>query len=174
MEKSLIQVYTGDGKGKTTAALGLALRAIGHGLKVLVVQFMKGNIDYGELQCSQRLYPNLTIKSMGRESFVSKSNPDPIDVQCAVDAFALAQNAIQSKNFDIVILDEINVAVDYGLIPLKSVLELMESKPNTVELVFTGRYAKKEVIERADLVTEMIERKHYYRKGVIARKGVEF
>jgi cob(I)alamin adenosyltransferase len=174
MQKSLIQVYTGDGKGKTTAALGLAVRAIGHGLKVFVVQFMKGNIDYGEIQCSHRLHPNLTIKSMGRETFVSKSNPDPIDVQCAVDAFALGEKAVQSENFDMVILDEINVAVDYGLIPLKSVLELMERKPSTVELVFTGRNAKKEVIEGADLVTEMIERKHYYRKGVIARKGFEF
>lgn len=174
MEKSLIQVYTGDGKGKTTAALGLALRAIGHGFRVLVIQFMKGNIDYGELQSTQKLYPNLTIKSMGRESFVSKSNPDPIDVQHALEGFALAEKAIKSNNFDIVILDEINVAVDFGLIPLNSLLGLIDSKPDTVELILTGRDAKREVLERADLVTEMVERKHYYRKGVIARKGVEF
>jgi len=102
MEKSLIQVYTGGGKGKTTAALGLALRAIGHGFRVLVIQFMKGNIDYGELQSAKKLYPNLTIKSMGRESFVSKSNPDPIDVQHALDGFALSQKAIKGHNFDIV------------------------------------------------------------------------
>jgi len=173
MEKSLIQVYTGDGKGKTTAALGLALRAIGHGLMVLVIQFMKGNIDYGELQSAQKLYPRLIIRSMGRETFVSKSNPDQIDIQRAQEGFSLAEKAIRSNEFDIVILDEINVAVDYGLIPLRHVLELMDTKPDSVELVLTGRGAKAEVMERADLVTEMMDRKHYYSKGVSARKGME-
>lgn len=173
MEKGLIQVYTGNGKGKTTASLGLALRAVGHGHKVLVIQFMKGNINYGELESSKRLSPYLTIKQMGRETFVSKSNPDPIDIRLAQDGFALAKKAIAGKEYDIVILDEINVAVDYGLIPLSELLQLIDSKPATVELILTGRNAKPEILEKADLATEMVELKHYYQNGVQAREGIE-
>lgn len=173
MRKGLIQVYTGDGKGKTTAALGLALRAVGHGFRVLMIQFMKGNIQYGELEASKRLSPYLTIIQMGRESFVSKSNPDPIDVQWAKKGFAMAKEAILNESYDIVILDEINVAVDYGLIPLDELLELLNSKPESVELILTGRGAKREVMEKADLVTEMVEHKHYYQKGIQAREGIE-
>jgi cob(I)alamin adenosyltransferase len=173
MEKGLIQVYTGNGKGKTTASLGLALRAVGHGHKVLVIQFMKGNINYGELESSKRLSPHLTIKQMGRETFVSKSNPDPIDIRLAQDGFALAKKAIAGKEYDIVILDEINVAVDYGLIPLSELLQLIDSKPATVELILTGRNAKPEILEKADLATEMVELKHYYQNGVQAREGIE-
>ncbi|MGQ9507934.1 MAG: cob(I)yrinic acid a,c-diamide adenosyltransferase [Thermodesulfobacteriota bacterium] len=173
MRKGLIQVYTGDGKGKTTAALGLALRAVGHGFRVLMIQFMKGNIQYGELEASKRLSPYLTIIQMGRETFVSKSNPDPIDVQWAKKGFAMAKEAILSESYDIVILDEINVAVDYGLITLDELLELLNSKPESVELILTGRGAKREVMEKADLVTEMVEHKHYYQKGIQTREGIE-
>lgn len=173
MEKGFIQVYTGNGKGKTTAALGVALRAVGHGLKVLVIQFMKGNIDYGELESAKKLSPFLTIKQMGRETFVSKTDPEPMDIKLAQEGFSLAKKAVKERKYDIVILDEINVAVDYGLIPLSDLLYLLDSKPETVELILTGRNARPEILERADLVTEMMERKHYYEKGVVARKGIE-
>jgi cob(I)alamin adenosyltransferase len=174
MEKGLVQVYTGNGKGKTSAALGVALRAVGHGLKVLIVQFMKGNIEYGELESARKLHPYLAITRTGRESFVSKHHPDPLDIEQAQKGFALAKKAVIHGEFDMVILDEINVAVDFGLIPLPDLLQLIDSKPDTVELILTGRNATSEVMEKADLVTEMVERKHYYEKGVKARKGIEF
>jgi len=174
MEKGLIQVYTGNGKGKTTAALGLALRAAGHGLKTLMIQFMKGNIQYGELESAKMLSPFLTIQQMGRETFVSKTNPDPVDIEWAKRGLALAKEAMLSGTYDILILDEINVAVDFNLISLSEVLQLLGSKPASMELVLTGRYASPEIIEKADLVTEMVERKHHYQKGVKARKGIEF
>jgi cob(I)alamin adenosyltransferase len=173
MEKGLIQVYTGNGKGKTTAALGLALRAVGHGLKVLMIQFMKGNIQYGELESAKRLSPYLTIHQMGRETFVSKTNPDPVDIEWAQKGFVLAKEAISSGNYNLVILDEINVAVDYGLISLTELLHLLDSKPGNVELILTGRNASPEILQRADLVTEMVERKHYYTKNIASRKGIE-
>ena len=173
MEHGLVQVYTGNGKGKTTAALGLALRAVGHGFKVLIIQFMKGNIEYGELESARKLHPYLTIKPMGRETFVSKLHPDPVDVERAQEGFSLAKKAVENKEFDIVILDEINVAIDYGLIPLSDLLQFIDSKPETVELILTGRNARSEILDKADLVTEMVDRKHYFGKGIKARKGIE-
>ena len=172
MERGLVQVYTGNGKGKTTAALGLALRAAGNGLKVLIVQFMKGTAS-GELEAAQRLSPFLTIIKAGREGFIFKGEIDPVDLKLAEEGFLLAKKAIEDREYDIVILDEINMAVDFGLIPLPDLLQLVDSKPVTVELVLTGRNAKPELLEKADLVTEMVERKHYYAKGVPARKGIE-
>lgn len=173
MERGLIQVYTGDGKGKTTAALGLAFRAVGHGLKVLIVQFMKGTTGEGEVESAKKLSPLLTIKMIGRNTFVSKTAPDSVDIQLAQEGFSFVKKAMENQEYDIIILDEINLAVDYGLIPLVDLLQLMDSKPQGVELVLTGRNPKPEVLEKADLVTEMVERKHYYKKGMKAREGIE-
>ncbi|PIR17543.1 MAG: hypothetical protein COV46_03880 [Deltaproteobacteria bacterium CG11_big_fil_rev_8_21_14_0_20_49_13] len=173
LEKGLVQVYTGEGKGKTTASLGLALRASGHGLKGFIIQFMKGNIEYGELEAAKRLAPNLTIKQMGRESFVDKENPDPVDIQMAGDALKLAFDLVKDASIDLLVLDEINVALDFKLVKLFDVLKLIDAKPQTMELILTGRYAPKEIIERADLVTEMKEIKHYYKNGIDARVGIE-
>ena len=174
MERGLVQVYTGKGKGKTTAALGLALRASGHGMKVLIVQFMKGGKEMGEQTAALRLSPNLDIVTAGREGFVSKTAPDPIDTRLAREGFAIAEEAFRKQVYDIVILDEINLAVDYGLLPLSDLLQLIDSRPETVELILTGRNAPPEVLEKADLVTEMAERKHYFTKGTPARRGIEF
>jgi cob(I)alamin adenosyltransferase len=171
--RGLVQVYTGNGKGKTTAALGLALRAAGHRLKVLVIQFLKGGIAYGELQSAKKLLPYLTIVPMGRENFVDKKNPDPVDVRLAQKAWDLARRSVYSRKYHLVILDEINVAVEYGMVPLKEVLALMKNKPEDVELVLTGRWARVPVLRSADLVTEMREIKHYYKKGMDGRIGIE-
>ncbi len=171
--KGFVQVYTGNGKGKTTAALGLALRAAGHRFKVLMIQFLKGGIAYGELQSAKKLAPYLTIVPMGRENFVNKKKPDPVDVLLAQKAWELAQRSVHCQKYHLVILDEINVAVEYGMVPLKELLALMKNKPENVELVLTGRWARPEVLRRADLVTEMREIKHYYKKGIESRIGIE-
>jgi cob(I)alamin adenosyltransferase len=173
MKKGLIQVYTGDGKGKTTAALGLALRAVGHGMKVLMIQFMKGKSEIGEIKAAQKLAPYLTLLPMGRGTFVSKDKLHPEDINIAREGFLVAEKAIQNKECDVVILDEINVAVEYGLISLADLLHLLDSKPEEVEIVLTGRNARPELLEKADLVTEMVKRKHYFDEGVPARKGME-
>lgn len=167
------QVYTGDGKGKTTAALGQALRAWGHGQRILVIQFMKGRINYGELVAAEEL-DGFDIIQMGRETFVSRENPDRVDIEMARDALRLLEENIASGDYDMIIADEINVALDFGLIELGPVLELINSKPVELELVFTGRDAHPEIIEVADLVSEVQEIKHHYKDGVSAREGVEY
>jgi cob(I)alamin adenosyltransferase len=168
-----IQVYTGNGKGKTTASLGLALRAAGHGYKTIVIQFMKGKIDYGELKAQKLLDPYLKIVQAGGPDFVNKEKPSEQDVKMAHDGLEIAKKALSEGMYDIVILDELNVAVDFGLITIKEAMGLIEQKPGHVELIITGRYARQEIIDRADLVTEMKEIKHYYHKGVQARDGIE-
>jgi cob(I)alamin adenosyltransferase len=172
LERGLVQVYTGNGKGKTTAAFGLALRAIGRGLKVYVIQFIKGGFDYGELYIVDKL-PNLKLKAFGRGKFIMEK-PSEEDLKLADEALSLAEKVVKSGEYDIVILDEINVALKLKLISLERVLELIRGKPKHVELILTGRYAPNEVIEAADLVTEMREIKHPYNAGYQARKGIEF
>lgn len=173
LEKGLIQVYTGNGKGKTSAAFGLALRAIGNGLKVFVIQFIKGGFDYGELEAVKSL-PNLELRTFGRGKFIIQSPPEKEDVKLAREGFELAKKVVQSGDFDIVILDEINVAMHLKLIKVNEVLDLIQQKPKHVELVLTGRNAPSEIVKIADLVTEMKEIKHPYTLGVQPRKGIEY
>jgi cob(I)alamin adenosyltransferase len=173
LEQGLVQVYTGNGKGKTSAAFGLALRAIGRGLKVYVIQFIKGGFDYGELYIVDKL-PNLRLKAFGKGEFVTEKPPNEEDIKLSEEALALAEQVVRSGEYDIVVLDEISVALNLKLIDLGRVLELIENKPKHVELILTGRYAPKEIIEAADLVTEMKEVKHPFRKGYEARKGIEY
>jgi len=173
LEQGLIQVYTGNGKGKTTASLGLALRAVGRELKVCMIQFMKGGGPYGEQMAAERLAPYLTIIQTGRPGWVNKDNPHQKDKDLAAEALEMASQAVNGGEYDLVILDEINGSVSMGLVPVEGVLELMRNKPHHVELVLTGRNAHESVIEAADLVTEMREIKHYYKAGVPSRVGIE-
>jgi cob(I)alamin adenosyltransferase len=173
LKRGLIQVYTGEGKGKTTAALGLALRAAGHDLRVEIVQCMKGWPGYGELRGVERL-PTVAIHPFGRSDWVHPEHPEPEDYERAAEALAYARQIMTNEQADIVVLDEINVALDYGLLDLTGVLALLDDKPPTVELVLTGRNAHPEIIQRADLVTEMRKVKHPYDQGMDGRKGIEF
>jgi len=172
-EKGTVQIYTGDGKGKTTAALGLILRTVGHNGKAALVQFMKGWDYYGETIALERL-PEVTHIRTGRADFVNRDDPDPIDMEEAARGLKAAVEVTLSGDFDLVVLDEINVAMDYALISTRDVLALIDRKPEHVEIVLTGRNAPSQLMERADLITEMVEHRHHYRKGVSARKGVEY
>jgi cob(I)alamin adenosyltransferase len=173
LEKGLIQVYTGNGKGKTTASLGLAFRAVGRGLKVLIIQFMKGGGPYGEHIAAKRLAPELTIIQTGREGWVNRADPDSEDCRLAVEAMEMAKKAVSAGDYDLVILDEVNGAVSFGLVTVEDLLQVIAAKLPSVELVLTGRSADSRIIEAADLVTEMCEIKHYYKQGVPARVGIE-
>jgi cob(I)alamin adenosyltransferase len=173
LEKGLVQVYTGDGKGKTSAAFGAALRAIGRGLKVYIIQFIKGGFDYGELYIVEKL-PNLKLAAFGRGKFVIEVSPHEEDVRLAREAFELAKEVIKSGEYDMVILDEINVALNLKLVNIDETLQLIKNKPKHVELILTGRYAPRQLIEVADLVTEMKEIKHPFMQGLKPRKGIEY
>lgn len=173
LEKGLVQVYTGDGKGKTSAAFGLVLRAVGRGFRVYVIQFIKGGFDYGELYAVKHL-PNLELRAFGQGKFVTRMPPDKKDVALAGEAFALAKRVVESGEYDVVVLDEVNVALHLGLLSVGEVVALIKNKPKHVELVLTGRYALEEIVELADLVTEMREVKHPYKRGVKPRKGIEY
>jgi len=172
MKKGLIQVYTGNGKGKTTAALGLCLRAAGRGMKSLVIQFMKGQ-KYGELAAVKALADYIKIEQYGLDTFVHISSPAAEDISRAKDALQRARGAMQKQEVDILVLDEINVAVYFRLVTVEEVRELLDLKPESMELILTGRYASPEVIYRADLVTRMECVKHYFDAGVPARDGIE-
>lgn len=167
-----VQLYSGDGKGKTTAALGAALRAVGHGNKVVIIQFMKGRL-YGELESAKKL-EGLTIEQYGRDEFVNPSDPDPVDRELAMKGWARVKKFVKEKDLDVLILDEVNVAVSFGLIPLEDVVELIKRRPQKLEMILTGRFAPDELLDLADTVTEMREIKHHYRQGVKARKGIEY
>jgi len=171
MRKGYIQVYTGNGKGKTTAALGLAVRAAGAGLKIFIAQFIK------QLKCSEHallkeLSGRITVKQYGK-GLIMRRKPSPADIKAARAGYEDVKIHILSGDYDVVILDEANVAAHLGLITVQELLELMAIKPRDIELVITGRYADEKVMEAADLVTEMREIKHYHKQGVSARRGIE-
>ena len=167
----LIHVYTGRGKGKTTAALGLAMRAAGHGFKVGIIHFMK-IWDYGEVKSLQKL--EIDLFRYGTTELIDPKNPSPIDFEEAKKAIEKAEELIEKADHDILILDEINVALDFKLIPLSRVVDLLENKPDNLELILTGRNCPKELIERADLVSVIDAFKHPYKGGLESRKGIEF
>jgi cob(I)alamin adenosyltransferase len=171
--KGLVQVYTGNGKGKTTAAFGQALRAIGQDYRVCVIQFMKGR-KYGEFLAGEKYLPNLTLHLAGLDSFVMRENPAPLDIELARRGLTLAREAITSGDYDMVILDELNVAADFKLIPLADVIDLIKNKPATVDLILTGRYAPPEVVALADTVSEIREVRHHYNTGIKERAGIEY
>lgn len=173
--KGLIIVNTGNGKGKTTAALGLGMRAWGQGLRVLVIQFIKGNRKYGELKTAERMGADFVICQMG-EAFVRNSSGDDRDKlkDAAQNALEDVRQEIMSGKWGMIILDEINYAIGAGLVSVNEVLELINSKPSYLHLVLTGRDACQEIIDKADLVTEMREIKHSFKQGIKAQKGIEF
>lgn len=171
--QGLVMVITGNGKGKTTAAFGQALRAVGQGYKVFVLQFMKGR-KYGEFIAAEKYLPGLTIKMSGLDSFVMRNNPAAVDIERAQKGLETARRAIATGKYDMVILDEINVALDFKLIKLKDVLDLIKNRPHALDLILTGRYAPKEVIKLADTVSEVQEVKHHYNAGIKDRAGIEY
>ncbi|HHX10894.1 MAG TPA: cob(I)yrinic acid a,c-diamide adenosyltransferase [Firmicutes bacterium] len=173
--KRLIMVYTGDGKGKTTAALGLALRQIGWGRRVLVLQFMKGKGNvYGERIAAEKYLPLLEIEQCGREEFVDFSNPEPIDKELAQKGLKRAAQALESKQYGLVVLDEICVALACGLVSPDQVKPLLARVPEGTDVVLTGRYCPAEIMDIADMVSEVKQVKHHYTEGIAAREGIEF
>ena len=174
LEKGYFQIYTGSAKGKTTAALGLALRAAGSGLKTYIGQFLKRQ-EYGELKAAEAFLADyVEIEQYGEEGFLStKGSPDPKDVEMARKGLAKAREKMLSGEFDIIIFDEINIAHHFGLLSLTEIMEVINEKPEKVEIIFTGRYASVELVKIADLVTEMVEVKHYFKDDVQSRIGIE-
>ena len=169
--KGYIQVYTGNGKGKTTAAIGLAIRAAGAGLKVFIAQFLKAG-EYNEHKALNRFTDLIQIRQYGRGCFI-QGNPDIEDIKVAKKGLDEVKNIINSGKYDMIILDEANIAVYYNLFTVDELLEVIKSRPKNIEIIITGRMADQKIIAEADLVTEMKEIKHYYKKGVIARPGIE-
>lgn len=173
-KRGLVLVYTGNGKGKTTAALGLLLRASGHGAKVFLVQFRKSDPSYGEIQAIDKFLPTVTVVQSKRSRFTVGGVFAEEDFVDARDVFEKGKNALLSGNYDLVIFDELNFAVNCGLISLTDVLAMLAGKPAQVDVVLTGRNASEEIMMRADLVSEVREIKHHYQAGIAAQKGVEY
>jgi cob(I)alamin adenosyltransferase len=175
IRRGLIIVNTGPGKGKTTAAMGTALRAVGQGMRVLMLQFLKGSWHYGELDAVQAFGDKFIMKQMGRGFVkVGTEKPDPEDVRLVEEAWAEAEGAILSGTWDLVILDEINYAISYGMLDAAKVVESLKKRPEMVHVILTGRNAHPAIVELADTVTEMRQVKHAYEKGVLAQRGIEY
>lgn len=172
--KGLLLVYTGDGKGKTTAALGMALRAAGHGMKVLILQFMKCQDTIGEMKALTQTDLPITLKQYGRRVFFRTRTCEIMDIHKARQGLEAFKTAIKDNSYDMIILDEINMAIHFGLLEIEEVIEAIEQKPPELHLVLTGRKAKEKLIAMADLVSEIREIKHHYHQGVHAQKGIEF
>lgn len=173
-----IQVYTGDGKGKTTASLGLAMRALGRDWKVLIVMFTKGGDDYGELnsfrQLSDKIADNLTIIQAGLDRVIYKSNENEQDHKKIKKGWNIVKKAVKNDEYQLIIMDEANIAIDMGILDVDEVIKVLESKPDEMEIVLTGRNAHPKIIEIAHLVSRIEPVKHYWDKGVYARKGIEY
>jgi len=175
IRRGLIIVNTGPGKGKTTAAMGTGLRAVGQGMRVLMLQFLKGSWHYGELDAVQEFGDKFVMKQLGRGFVkVGAEKPDPEDVRMVEDAWAEGEKAIQSGQWDLVILDEINYAISYGMLDPAKVVASLQRKPEMVHVILTGRNAHPTIVELADTVTEMRQVKHAYEKGVMAQRGIEY
>jgi cob(I)alamin adenosyltransferase len=169
----LVQIFTGDGKGKTSAATGTVLRAVGQGLKAYIVFFMKGDHPYGERTILAEL-PNTEMASFGHRGFVDPLNVKPEEKEQAQQALVATRQAVSSGKYDLVVLDEVNLAVAWKLVELDDVIRLIDDKPSNMELILTGRKADIKLVQRADLVTEMLKIKHPYDEGVMARQGIEY
>ncbi|MBS4023771.1 MAG: cob(I)yrinic acid a,c-diamide adenosyltransferase [Dethiobacter sp.] len=172
--KGLVMVYTGDGKGKTTAALGLALRASGHGARVFMVQFRKSDPGYGEIKAINKFLPAFTVVQSERSSIIRRVDLTQDDIDDARRVFKTGREAVESGQYSLVIFDEINFAIDYGMIPIADVLEMLKNRPSSVDIVLTGRNARQEIMDAADLVSEVREIKHHFSSGIKARPGIEF
>ncbi|MBN1387000.1 MAG: cob(I)yrinic acid a,c-diamide adenosyltransferase [Bacteroidales bacterium] len=170
--KGYIQVYTGNGKGKTTAAFGLALRAAGAGKKVFIAQFVKGR-KYSETEALTRTFPDIIVKQYGRGCFIIKE-PEEEDIKAARRGLAEVERIIMEGKYNIIVLDEANIAIYYKLFSADELIDILKKKKEETEIIVTGRYAPRELTDIADLVTEMKEVKHYYQSGVKARKGIEY
>ncbi|MBS4032343.1 MAG: cob(I)yrinic acid a,c-diamide adenosyltransferase [Clostridiales bacterium] len=173
-KKGLVLVYTGNGKGKTTAALGLALRASGHGEKIFMVQFRKNDPSYGEIQAIQKFLPDFTVVQSNKDRILVRGYFMQEDINDAHNGFLQGKSAVLSGRYDLVIFDEINIAMDYDLLPVEDVLQMLEQKPSHVDIVLTGRNAPQAIMDAADLVSEVKEIKHPFKSGIKARKGIEF
>jgi cob(I)alamin adenosyltransferase len=169
----LVQIFTGEGKGKTSAALGTVLRASGHGLRVCIVAFMKGEYPYGEWEALSKL-PNIRVAKFGFKTFTNPARVKPEEIEQARQALAVGREAVLSGDYELVVLDEVNVAVAWKLVELDEVVRLIKDKPANVELILTGRLADPRLVEMADLVTECLKIKHPYDKGIKARPGFDY